>query len=309
MAKIGIIINPHSKKIKKMKTDPVDFYKKIGGDLVDIRLTQNADDIVNAAKDFKKQNISYLAISGGDGSIHLVLSKFTAIYKKSKLPNILILRDGSMNFIARSYNLKGKGEELLKKLITAIRNKNKIQIVYRNTMKVHDMLCFLFGLGFTTNFIYEFNKGGNKSRMKAVKVIIMAIRQVLFKSKDKGIFSRMNIKVFADGKELWFRDILAIFSATIANLMIGFTLTPRAYEKKNAFHLIATGMKPAELLLNFNKIRRGISIKHPDHYDNVVSELKIICPGKFFYQMDGDIYEAKDSLYVKSGPGIGFVKI
>jgi len=309
MAKIGIIINPYSKRIKKMKTDPVEFYKKIGGDSVDIRLTQNPDDIIKAAKDFKKQAISYLAISGGDGSIHLVLSKLISVYKNSKLPDVLILRDGSMNLIARSYNLKGKGEELLRKLITAIRNKNKIEIVDRNTMKVNDMYCFLFGLGLTTNFIYEFNKGGNKNRLKAITVIIKAIREVFSKSKDKRIFTRMTFKVFVDGKELWFRDILAIFAATLANLMVGFTLTPRAYEKKNAFHLIATGMKPGEVFLNFNKIRRGIPIKHPEHYDNIASDLKIICQGTFLYQMDGDIYEAKDSLDVKAGPQIGFIKI
>jgi diacylglycerol kinase (ATP) len=309
MVKIGIIINPHSKKIKKMQTDPVDFYKKTGGDSVDIRLTQNPDDIIKAAKDFKKQAISYLAISGGDGSIHLVISKFISVYKKSKLPYILILRDGSMNNIARSYKLKGKGSGLLSKLIYAIGDKKKIQIVFRNTMKVKDMYCFLFGLGFVTNYIYEFNKGGNKSPLKAIQVIIKAISQAIFKSKDKGIFQRMSLKVIADGKELWFRDFFAIFAATIANLAISFTPTPRAYEKKNAFHLIATGMKPGEVFLNFNKIRRGIPIKHPEHYDNVASLLKIICPGKFLYQMDGDIYEAKDSLDVKAGPQIGFVKI
>ncbi len=292
-----------------MKADPVEFYKSIGGDAVDIKLTQNPDDIIKAAKDFKKQRISYLAISGGDGSIHLVLSKFISVYKNSKLPDVLILRDGSMNLIARSYKLNGKGEELLKKLITAIHNKNKVQIIYRNTMKVNDMYCFLFGLGLTTNFISEFNKGNNKSRLKAVKVIINAIGEVFSKSKNKRIFTRMNLKVIVDGKELWLRDILAIFAATIANLMVGFTLTPRAYEKENAFHLIATGMKPGEVLFHINKIRRGIPVKHPDHYDNIASDLKIICPGKFFYQMDGDIYEAKDSLHVKTGPKIGFVKI
>jgi diacylglycerol kinase (ATP) len=309
MAKIGIIINPHSKKIKKMKIDPVEFYKRIGGDSVDIRLTQNPDDVIKAAKDFKKQNIIYLAISGGDGSIHLVISKFLSVYKKNKLPYILILRDGSMNFIARSYKLKGNGSGLLKKLLNAINNNNKIQIVYRNTMKVNDMYCFLFGLGLTTNFIYEFNKGGNKSPLKAIKVIFKAIRQVFIKSKDKGIFSRMNLKVFVNGKELWLSDILAIFAATIANLMVGFTLTPRAYEKENAFHLITTGMQSGEVLLNLNKIRRGIPVKHPAHYDNLASDLKVICPGKFLYQMDGDIYEAKNSLQVKIGARIGFVKL
>jgi diacylglycerol kinase family enzyme len=308
MAKIGIIINPHSKKIKKMKTDPVEYYKRIGGDSVAVRLTQNQDDIIKAAMDFKKQSISYLAISGGDGSIHMVLSWFISVYKKSRLPHLLILRDGSMNNIARSYGLKGKGPVLLKKLINAMVNKSEIQIVYRNTMKVKDMYCFLFGLGFVTNYINEFNRGGNKSPLKAIKVILKSVLQLLL-SKNKGIFERMNLNVIADGKKLWFTDFFAIFAATIANLAISFTPTPRAYEKKNSFHLIATGMKPGEVFRNFNKIRKGILIKHNEHYDDIASDLKIICPGKFLYQMDGDIYEARNRLEVKAGPQIGFVKV
>ncbi len=308
MVKIGIIINPHSKKVKKMKTDPVEFYRKTGGDLVDIRLTQNQNDIIKAAEAFKKQSIAYLAISGGDGSVHLVLSKFISVYGKSRLPKVLILRDGSMNNIARSYSLKGKGPSLLRKLINAIHKNIEIQVVYRNTMKVKDMYCFLFGLGFVTNYVYEFNRGGDKSPLKAIKVIINAIRQLILK-RETGIFKRMNLEVIADGKKLWFTDILAIFAATIANLAISFTPTPRAYEKKNAFHLIATGMKPCEVFMNFNKIRKGIPIKHPNHYDNIASDLRIVCPGKFLYQMDGDIYEARDRLFVKPGPQIEFVKI
>ena len=308
MAKIGIIINPNSKRIKSMKTDPVQLYKSVGGDSVEIRLTKNETDIVKAAKDFKKQNISYLAISGGDGSIHLVISKFISVYKTSKLPPVLILRDGSMNLLARSYKLKGKGEDILKRLINAIRSKKKIQIVNRDTIKVNNMYCFMFGMGLTTNYISEFNKGGNKSRLKAIKVILIALGQLL-KSDKNTIFGRMKLKVFADGKELWFNDVLGIYAATIANLIVGVTPAPRAYEKKGTFHLIITGMKPGEIFLNFNKVRRGVPVKHASHYDNIASDLKITYPGKFLYQMDGDVYEAKDKLHVNAGTEVGFVKV
>ena len=291
-----------------MKTDPVELYKSAGGDSVEIRLTRNDADILKAAKDFKKQNISYLAISGGDGSIHLVISKFISVYKNSKLPPILILRDGSMNLLARSYRLKGRGEDILKRLINTINNKKKIQIVYRDTIKVNDMYCFMFGMGLTTNYINEFNKGGNKSRLKAIKVILIALWQLL-NGKKNGIFSRMTLKVSADGKELWFKDILAIYAATIANLIVGVTPAPRAYEKSGTFHLIITGMKPVEVFLNFNKLRRGAPVKHSCHYDNIASDLKIMYPGKFLFQMDGDIYEAKDRLYVNAGPRIAFLKV
>lgn len=308
MLKIGIIINPYSKKIVRMKSDPVEFYKKIGGDSVEIRLTRNEDDIVKAAKDFKKLSISYLAISGGDGSVHLVISKFLSVYKKN-LPHILLLKDGSMNLVSKSLNLKGKGPDILNRLLNTIKNGGQVDIAYRNTIKVNDMYCFLFGLGFVSNYINEFNKGGNKSPLKAFKVMAIAIWQALFKTEEKGLFSRMNLKLIVDGKALAISDYFAVFAATIANLAISFTPTPRAYEKENTFHLIATGLKPGALIKNLNKIRRGVRINHPDHYDNIASDIKIIRKGKFLYQMDGDIYETSGSLHAKKGLRIGFVRV
>ena len=67
MDKIGIIINPHAKKNKKAKVNPVDFYSGIGGKYVEVVATQTLDDISKVARDFKKKGISYLGICGGDG--------------------------------------------------------------------------------------------------------------------------------------------------------------------------------------------------------------------------------------------------
>jgi diacylglycerol kinase family enzyme len=308
MAKIGIIINPHSKKIKKLK-NPVEYYRNICGNSADIKLTITLDDITKAAEYFKKQGISYLAISGGDGSIHHVLSKFINVYKNTELPAILVLRDGSMNFIAKSYNLRGKGHELIKKLVNSVNNNSKISIVNRKTIKVNNMYCFLFGLGITANLVNEFNRGGNKNLLKILKLILMLLLSLFFKKYSKIFFKTTKLKVIIDGEEIKFSEVLGIYAATIANLATGIKLTPRAYEKENTFHLIATGMKPAEAVLRINKIRRGKPVKHKYHYDNIASYLEIVCREKLIYQMDGDIYESAGELSVQMGPEIGFVSI
>ncbi len=307
MVKIGVIINPYSKKILKMK-HPVEFYKKTGGDTVDIRLTRTPGDVIKAAEDFKRNGITYVAISGGDGSIHLVISKFISVYQNNNLPYFLILKDGSMNNIAKSYKLKDRGRGLLKKLIKKIKNNDNVKIFYRDTIKVNNMYCFLFGLGFTANFINMFNEGGNKSPLKAIRIIFKTIYAAL-SNNNNGLFSRQNLIVTLDGKELSIKEYFAIYAATIHNLALGFYPTPRAYEKEKSFHIIATGLRPIKILLNINKIRRGRPINHPYHYDNIASEMKIIHPGEFLYQMDGDIYKTKDELTVQTGPTIGFIYV
>lgn len=306
MAKIGIIINPYSKRIMRMK-DPVEYYKKTWETMVDIKLTKTPEDIIKAAKEFKQNNISYIAISGGDGSIHLVISKFISVYQNDNLPSFLILKDGSMNNIAKSYKLKKRGRKLLKKLINKLNTNEEIKIYFRNTIKVNTMYCFLFGLGFTASFINKFNEGGNKSPLKAIRIILKSIYAAL--NNNNELLRRQNMTVYLNGKELSIKEYFAIYAATIHNLALGFYPTPRAYENEKSFHVIASGMRPIEILLNINKIRTGRPISNPKHYDNIASKMEIIHPGEFLYQMDGDIYKTKDKLTVQTGPAIGFIYV
>ncbi|MBN2040017.1 MAG: hypothetical protein JW864_08255 [Spirochaetes bacterium] len=307
MKNIGLIINPYSKKMMRLK-DPVEYYRKVCGDVADIRLTKTIEDLDKAVEDFKKNSVSYVAISGGDGSIHNVISGLFKTYGSTDLPYILILKDGSMNNIAKSYKLKGYGAGLMKKLVSAIDNSKQINIVYRNTIAVGYRCCFLFGLGFTATFINEFNRGGRKSPYKAIRIMMKSIFEG-FKKEKSSMIKQMKMKLTADGKQVPIENYYVIYASTIKNLALGFNPTPRAYEKENSFQLIASGMSPLHVLLKMDKIRKGIRIVSPDHYDDVVSELEILYPGEFWYQMDGDIYTAQDKLLVTAGPRIGFVSI
>lgn len=307
--KIGIIINPNAKKIKKMKSDPVALYSGIGKGLVDARITKNTEDIRKAAQDFKKQKTEYLAISGGDGTIHYVLTEFIKVYKSEKLPPVLILRDGTMNNIARSIKLKGKGTRLLQKLVNAINNGNKVQTKYRDTIKADGRYCFLFGFGLTTNYLrlYDGEGGGPAA---AVKVLAMGVKEAITGKGSDGLFKRVNATITIDGKKkLWFDSFIGVFAATVSTLNIGFAPTSRAYDRDGTFHVIASGITPGEIVPKLNKLRKGIAIKHSDHYDNIASSMMIESRESFEYVMDGDIYECGGNMEVVMGPGVDFVYV
>ena len=153
MADIGVIINPNAKKIKNMKGDPVLLYNEIN-DNIDARVTNGPSDIRKAAEDFKKNKTEYLAVSGGDGTIHYVLSEFIKVYKSKKMPRVLILRDGTMNNIARSIKLKGKGVQLMGRLVLALNNNSEIQIARRDTIKINAALSITEYLSVSANFNY-----------------------------------------------------------------------------------------------------------------------------------------------------------
>jgi len=101
MERIGIIINPHAKKNRKMKINPADLYREIGGAHVEVRVTRSLDEVFTAAEEFRRMGISYLGVCGGDGTLHHVLSRFLHVYRGAELPTLVILKGGTMDTICR----------------------------------------------------------------------------------------------------------------------------------------------------------------------------------------------------------------
>jgi diacylglycerol kinase family enzyme len=308
MKKIGIIINPHAKKNRKMRENPVDLYRRIGGDHVEVRATGSLDEVFTVAEEFKSMGISYLGVCGGDGTLHHVLSRFIQVYRKEELPALLILKGGTMDTISRSINLKGKGPEILTRLISLISEGREVTLFTRDTMKVGDKYGFLFGLGITSNFLVDYYRGGDTGTWKAIKVAAAGIFKGIFLS-NAGLFKRLNAVVTIDGKEVPCRDFLGILAATVESVGIGFRPLYRAYEKDHTFHVIATGMKPFNVVLQVWKLKNGKPLCDPRHFDTIASVLEVKGPRQFQYMMDGDLYQATDSLKLEAGPRVRLVYV
>ncbi len=308
MQKIGIIVNPQAKKNRKMNNKSAEHFRAIGGELVEVRTTQNLDEIFTVAEEFKKKKIEYLAISGGDGTLHHVLSSFIFVYQNDEIPPLVILKGGTMDTISRSINLKGKGPEILQRLIDTITQGKPITLHHRNTMKIGDKYGFLFGLGITSNFLVEYYRGGSTGPWKAVQVTLGGIIKGIFNT-NAGLFRRLNARVTIDGNELPFNDFLGILAATVENIGIGFKALYRAYEKDYSFHVLATGMKPIEVVFHIWDLKVGRKIHHPLHFDDIASTILVRAPRTFQYMMDGDLYEATGELLVETGPRIQFVHV
>ena len=82
MDKVGLIINPHARGVQKMNIDPLEYFTAISEGYADIRLTNSLAEVDPVIKDFKKLRIPYIAVCGGDGTSHHVLSRMINLYKK-----------------------------------------------------------------------------------------------------------------------------------------------------------------------------------------------------------------------------------
>ncbi|HSV98234.1 MAG TPA: diacylglycerol kinase family protein [Spirochaetota bacterium] len=309
MGKIPIIVSPYSRKNKKTKGNSIETFKKIGGDRVDVHPAATIEELDAVAEDCKKRIIPFVAISGGDGTLHQVISRFINIYAPAPIPPVIILKDGTMNNISGTIKLKGDGYAILKRLLRAMERRRPVAAVTRYTMRIDDRYCFLFGTGLTTNVLNAVYEGDRKDFPKVARVIIKAFSDGIIRPDSSPLYRRLKAKVFFNGEELASDDLLGILAGTVEDVGMGFRPLNREMPKEPGFHVIATGVKPTVLAWHILTLARGGTFNHPLHYDNHVKNLRIVSDGPFEYTMDGDMYFAEREIYVETGPTVALVSV
>ncbi len=307
MKKIGVIVNPFAKKVRtgKIKTD---IFNDIGEDLVDIRITESLDELDFVLGEFRQTGISYIGVTGGDGSLHHVLSRLVHLFGKDKIPPLLILKGGTMDNVSKTIHLKGTGPAILKRFVERIYRNQDITLHERDTIEISDRFCFLFGNGMTASFLNEVYRGEKGPRANA-RGIAKIIGHGIKEPKEGSLFEGLNAEITVDGMKLDFTRITAILAGTVESISVGATPLYNANVKTGSFHALITGLTPLQILMRIYKLVKGRQITMPNHFDGVISSMKLQSEKPFEYTMDGDIYVSDGTLEVNTGPRIKLVYV
>jgi diacylglycerol kinase family enzyme len=308
MKTIGIIVNYRSRRNRRARRNPVDLFNEIGGSYVDVRATQSIDEIGDVVKIFMEDNVPIIAASGGDGTIHHTVTQIIRIYEKSPLPQLLILKGGTMNNISRSISLRGSDVSILRRAIETLQRGREMTTYRRGTMKVGDSYCFLFGNGLTADFLTEYYARG-KSYTSLVRFIVQTIARSMRGSESTSLFKGFRGRIYVDNELLDSDHFLGILAGTVEHIGMGFSPLPRANEQESTFQVIVNGMKPFDLARSLLKLKRGIPIDDPHNFDGVVQKLRIEIGEKFLYTMDGDLFESDGVINVEVGPSVQLVYV
>lgn len=308
MKKIGVIINPNAKKIRTSKNS-LNAYKEYSLDNVIISTPQNIEELKETAKAYKSKKIDYICIGGGDGTIHLVLSELINTFHPETLPPVLILKEGTMNNVARSIKLKGSGRNLLKHLLKKIDCNEPICTEDRFTIKILDKYCFLFGTGFVTNFLNKVYSGKEKGFYRNLQVGLMCFKEAVLNVKDGEIFKLIEQAVYIDGKKVLINPVNGMLAGTVEHIGMGFSPLIDAVQPDGGFQVILLGMYPRRIIRFINNLRTGKKIKSHQYLNMIGNTVLIKNKGVFEYTMDGDIYTAENELKISSGPKVALIKI
>jgi diacylglycerol kinase family enzyme len=307
--KIPLFVNPLSRKNRMQKGASIRTFQKMGGERIQVIAPADFDELDRAVSRCRAESVQYVAISGGDGTIHQVLTRFIVHYRDTPVPPILILKDGTMNNISETIRLRGSGNRILKRFLAALDGGAPMRTERRNTLRIGDRYCFLFGNGLATNVLDAVYEGDDKGFLKRVRVVLLAIGECITNTGKPVLFKRLRGRVSLDGNLLPCDDFIGVLAGTVETVGMGFAPLAPMYPGERSFHVIATALTPREVLKNIFKLRKGRPIGSPRHFYAHVSELRLESPDAFTYTMDGDLYRCDGTLMVGLGPVVSLVYV
>ncbi|NIS62681.1 MAG: hypothetical protein GTO13_18855 [Proteobacteria bacterium] len=305
---IGVVSNPRARKNATNPNRVERLRQSLGREAV-FRTTQTPEEISDAAREFRREEIDILIIDGGDGTLHHTLSSFIPIYDGMDLPPIVLLRSGTMNTIANSLGIKGLSEAILQRILSAIKGRAPFETVRANALQVNDRYGFIFGLGFPVNLLKAYYRGEGRGKWKSIRVLL----KILFSSVkkdggDRNFFCPFKADIWLNGERLPIGSYTAILGSTVKEVGLGFKPTRRAGEREGFFQILCCEMGPKRMGLTALKILLGMELRDPKIFDRMATRSVITLEKPVDMQMDGEILKDQKEIRLHVGPAIRFIR-
>ncbi len=308
MSGIGVVFNPYAGKNRRDPSLEETLKSILGENGIFVR-TEDKETLESAAWQFQENDIDIVAVSGGDGTLHQVLSTFINCYGDARLPMLGFLRCGTMNTVSNSINLKGSSSAILARIVDNYAAGSFLETFDQQVMRVNDSYGFLTGAGVIASFLKVYYSGRTPGPVHAAGMVLRMIISAVFRTQyNSRIFHPIKSRIAVDGELLSSESFLFVLGCTVKQLGLGFKPTFRAYDKPGSFHLMAGSMTPANLVLKVPALWLGRDVIHPRmYYNGLTKEMTLEPLEEIPWMIDGDVYTTDQPLTFSVGPTIQII--
>jgi diacylglycerol kinase (ATP) len=315
---IGVVLNPKSGRNARDPGAALRLARTLGDHGV-LRQARSIDELHRIAEDFRNVDIDILAISGGDGTNHVTLTGFLDVYAGATMPQVALLRGGTMNTVANSVGVGTGGPEgLLGRLVREYARRGALELenVERHVMRIAPPgeakahYGFLFGTGVVHGFLSEYYRHGKPSPLVALKTLTLGIGSALVRGETIRRMARpfRGSVVLDDGTVWQERDFLAVAAGTISHIGLQFKPFYRHGEAPGRFHLLGIHASPLSFVRELPRVHRAEPMRPGKALDALSSRAVIrSADGCVKYMIDGDLHETEGPLEVAIGPRVRLV--
>jgi diacylglycerol kinase (ATP) len=313
-ALVAVINNPKSRQNREDPSIAPGLVDILGGhgELV------SPDDLpalAATAERFRARGVELVAVHGGDGTVHQVMTAVARAYAGHDLPSFLLLRGGTMNIVADSVGMKLEARTALSRLVRAVRAGQRPPSTRRYVLEVDlgggepPLYGFLVGNGIIARFLEEYYARPEPTPRDAAGLLSRAALSALV----GGPLARRLARPFrggvtVDGQVLPGDQWVAVAVGSIEQMGLGFRVFPDLKPDVAAFQYVALGGSLADVAWELPSVFRGRGVHRPGNRSGLGADLELLEAGPLQLMVDGDFYTAPSGrVRVRIGPPVTFL--
>jgi diacylglycerol kinase family enzyme len=309
MSGIALLLNPHAKQHAR---DPslADRLARVLGDEGLVRPVATHEQLHAVVEELASRSVDVLAIAGGDGTNHAVLTQVARVYGARPLPLVALLRGGTMNTTANSFGIPRRRPEVLLARVRRAYAEHALvpmRFVEPHLLRVGDRYGFIFGTGAIYGFIAEYNRRPVRSAAWAAQVLGTTIASSVVGGETvRRVAQRWEGSVrFDDGTAFPDRDYLTVGASTCGQIGLGFKPFYRSHERAEHVHVLGIHCTPGDFILGLPKVWRGRPQGGERTYEKLCRGATLVPRyDEVPFMIDGDVYVHQGELEVACGPRV-----
>jgi diacylglycerol kinase (ATP) len=271
---------------------------------------KSLEELDDMAGGLRGQPPAVIAVHGGDGTLHRLVTALGRAFGDRPIPPIAILGGGTMNVVSASLHLRERAVPFVRQLVESVRTGAPFQTVRRRCLRIGDMLGFIFGNGLLANFLAEYYGTGRYGPARAAWLLLRAGGSALIGGPFiRKLFKRFEGTLELDGQVLDRTSFVGVGAATVREVGMGFKLNHRADDDPERFGFLAIHARPIAMIPDFVSVYVGRGMAPSRAMSAVASTLRITPKeGTMSYTIDGDLYRNEGPLVISMGPPLLFVR-
>lgn len=265
------------------------------------------DALAEAVAQLQRDPPRVLAVHGGDGTLHRVLTAWLTA-GGAPLPEIAVLRGGTMNIVADSIGVKQRAEPFLASL-TGAPAAHAVRTLLRIEVDGVPTWGFLSGNGIVARFLEKYYETPDPTPLDAARLLARGAASALVGGTLIRALTRpWTGAVTIDGARTGPRAWTAVAIGSVEQLGLAFRVFHLLRPGDDAFHVVALSGSVADLARELPRMWAGRGVRRPGNSEHLVRELILEGDEPMALMVDGDFYRAHTGrVRIVPGPPVRFV--
>jgi diacylglycerol kinase family enzyme len=304
--KLAVVLNPNALGVRRAP-GLAQRLRAVVGEMGEVVVTHTPAELAETARRFAAEGVQLVAACGGDGTNLATLTELVRAYGAEQLPRFAILRGGTVNTIAGNLGIRGRPEELLGRLVVALRG-GHVATVDQDLLEIDGRYGFLFASLMGARFLEAYYRNANPGPAVAALLALRTAASSLVQGRFAGwLFAPVPVELTVDGERLPDAHYRLLVASVVPDVGIGMRVAWQAGQKARHFHLIASGISTTSMALQLPRVLSGRPLAGAPHVDRLATRVQLRFTEPLSYTLDGDLFAANE-LTISIGPRVALVR-